>query len=68
LDPTTHVFNERYVVSLSNVQEFFVSLVSWLEGIINEADEVKQNELRCDAGLVFVMACERINLIQFQGD
>jgi hypothetical protein len=24
--------------------------------------------LRCDAGLVFVMACERINLIQFQGD
>jgi hypothetical protein len=37
LDPTTHVFNGRYVVYLSNVQEFLVSLASWVEGIINEA-------------------------------
>jgi hypothetical protein len=28
-----------------NVQEFLVDLASWVEGIINEIDEVKQNEL-----------------------
>jgi hypothetical protein len=37
----THVFNGRYVISLLNVQEFLVGLVSWVEKIINEADEVK---------------------------
>jgi hypothetical protein len=32
LDPTTHVFNGCHVVSLSNVQEFFIGLVSgWKE-------------------------------------
>jgi hypothetical protein len=41
LDPTTHVFNMRYVVSLSNVQEFLIDLASWVEGTINEIDEVK---------------------------
>jgi hypothetical protein len=45
LDPTTNVFNKRYAISLLNVQEFLVGLASWVEGIINEADEVKQNEL-----------------------
>jgi hypothetical protein len=68
LNPTTHVFNERYVVSLLNVQEFLVSLVSWVEGIINEVEEVKHNELRCDVGLIFVVACERIDSIRFQHD
>jgi len=41
----THVFNGCYVVSLLNVQEFLVDLASWVEGIINEIDDVKQNEL-----------------------
>jgi hypothetical protein len=63
MDPTTHVFNRRYVVSLSNVQEFFIGLASWVEGTINEIDEVKQNKLQCDVGLVFVVAYERINSI-----
>jgi hypothetical protein len=53
LDPTTHVYNWHYVVSLSNVLEFLVGIVSWVEGIINEADEVKQNELWGNVGLVF---------------
>jgi hypothetical protein len=68
LDPTTHVFNGRYVVYLSNVQEFLVGLISWVEGIIKEADEIKQNELWCDVELIFIVACERINSIQFQRD
>ncbi len=68
LDPMTHVFNGRYVISLLNVQEFLVGLVSWVEKIINEADEVKQNELWCDVGLVFILAYECINTIQFQRD
>jgi len=41
----THVLNGCYVVSLSNVQEFLIGLSNWVEGIINEIDEVKQNEL-----------------------
>jgi hypothetical protein len=65
LDPMTHVFNGRYVVSLSNVQELFVDLTSWVEGIINEVNEVKQNELWRDVGLVFIMAYERIDTIRF---
>jgi hypothetical protein len=41
LDPTTHVFNGRYVVFLLNVQEFLIGLANWVEGIINKANEVK---------------------------
>jgi hypothetical protein len=63
LDPTTHVYNGHYVVYLSNVQEFLVGIMSWVEGIINEVDEVKQNELWHDVGLVFIVACEGINSI-----
>jgi len=61
----THVFNRHYVISLANVQEFITSLVSWVEGIINEVDEVKQNKLQCDVRLVFVVAYECINSIRF---
>jgi len=53
LDLTTHVFSGHYVVYLSNVQEFLVSLARWVEGIINEADEVKQNKLQHDVGTCF---------------
>jgi hypothetical protein len=59
----THVFNGRYVVSLSNVQEFLVGLASWVERIMNEADEVKYNKLRHHVGLVFVVVCEYIDSI-----
>ncbi len=68
LDQTTHVFNRYYVVSLLNVQKFLVDLASWVEGIINEIDEVKQNELQCDVGFDFVVACVHIDSIQFQHD
>jgi hypothetical protein len=63
MDPTNHVFNRHYVVSLSNVQAIFVSLTSWVEGIINEVDEVKQNKLQHDVGLVFIVVCEHIDSI-----
>jgi hypothetical protein len=59
----THVFNGHYVISLSNVQEFITDLATWVEGIINEVDEVKQNELQCDVKLIFVMAYEHIDSI-----
>ncbi len=68
LDQTTHVFSGHYVVSLLNVQEFLVDLASWVEGIINEIDEVKHNELQYDVGFVFVVACVHIDSIQFQRD
>jgi hypothetical protein len=61
----THVFNMHYVIYLSNVQEFITGLASWVEGIINEVDEVKQNELQNDVKLVFVVAYERIDSIRF---
>jgi hypothetical protein len=61
----THVFNGHYVISLSNVQEFLIGLTSWVEGIINKVDDVKQNELQCDVGLIFVVTYERINSIRF---
>jgi hypothetical protein len=59
----THVFNGHYVIYLLNVQEFLTNLASWVEGIINKVDEVKQNELQCDVGLVFVVTYERIDSI-----
>ncbi len=40
-DSTTHVFDGFYVVFLSNFEEFFINLTSWVEGIINESNEVK---------------------------
>jgi hypothetical protein len=49
-----------------NVQEFLISLANWVGGTINEANEVKPNELWRNVGLVFIMAYERINSIQFQ--
>jgi len=55
----------HYVIYLSNVQEFITGLASWVEGIINEVDEVKQNELQNDVKLVFVVAYERIDSIRF---
>ncbi len=39
-----------------------------MEGIINKANEGKQNELHHDVGLFFVVACEFIDSIQFQCD
>ncbi len=39
-----------------------------MERIINEVDEVKQNELQHDVGLVFIVACEHIDSIRFQCD
>jgi hypothetical protein len=68
LDPMTHVFNGYYVIFLSNVQEFFVSLASWVEGIVNKVNEVKQIKLWHNVGLVFIMAYECINSIRFQHD
>jgi hypothetical protein len=37
-----------------------------VEGIIIKAGEVKQNELWCNVGFVFIVAYEHINSIQFQ--
>jgi len=39
-----------------------------VEGIINKANDVKQNELWCDVGLVFIVDCECIDSIRFQRD
>ncbi|CAK9868042.1 unnamed protein product [Sphagnum jensenii] len=39
LDTSNHVINDRYVVPLSFVCEFVNSLASWVDSIVDEANE-----------------------------
>jgi hypothetical protein len=63
IDPSTHVISGRYVVALSSVREFFVSLASWANTLFNEVDESDQNDLQHNIALVYVTACNRIHEI-----
>ncbi len=63
LDTSTHVINNLYVVSISSVQEFLSSLATWMDALIEEANDVDQNNLRRYIGLVYVTACDRIDSI-----
>jgi len=45
INPLTHVISGRYAVALSNVWEFLVGLASWVDTLLNEADESDQNDL-----------------------
>jgi hypothetical protein len=58
LDTSTHVISGLYIVSISSVQEFLSGLATWMDALIEEADDVDQNNLRQYIGLVYVMACD----------
>ena len=62
-DPDTHVSSGSYSVSLPQVRDYLCGLASWVEGLINEADNEMQNQLLRDIGLVYTVACDRIEKI-----
>jgi len=45
IDPSTHIISGRYAVVLSSVREFLVGLASWVDTLLNEANESDQNDL-----------------------
>jgi hypothetical protein len=58
---SNHVINGCYAVPLSSVHEFISSLTSWIDSIVNEANEGQRNELFNDIASVYVTACNRIS-------
>ncbi len=63
LDTSTHVINGLYVVFISSVQEFLSILATWMDALIQEANDVDYNNLCRDIGLVYVTACDQIDSI-----
>jgi hypothetical protein len=45
IDPSTHVISGHYAVVVSSVPEFLIGLASWVDTLLNEADESDQNAL-----------------------
>ena len=62
-DPETHVSSGSYSVSLPQVREYLCGLASWVEGLINEVNSDLQNQLLRDIGMVYSVACDRIENI-----
>lgn len=60
IDISIHVIADHYAFGLSNFQEFFISLGSWVEPLINEATKSNLNDLQQDIALVCVIVCYRI--------
>jgi hypothetical protein len=61
LDALNHVISGRYAVPLSSVREFVNGLTSWVDSIVDEADEGQRSELFNDIASVYVTACDRIS-------
>jgi hypothetical protein len=68
IDPSTHIINGHYAIVLSSVREFLVGLASWVDTLLNEADESDQNALQHDIALVYVTACDKIHEISTYRD
>ena len=62
-DPETHVSSGSYTVSLAKVRDYVCGLASWVETLVTEAYNDQQNQLLCDIGLAFSVACDRIGNI-----
>lgn len=62
-DPETHASSGSYSISLPQVREYLCGLASWVEGLINEVDNDLQNQLLRDIGMVYSVACDRIDNI-----
>jgi hypothetical protein len=63
IDPSTHVINGHYVIVLSSVREFLVGPASWVDTLLNEANESDHNALQHDIALVYITACDQIHEI-----
>ncbi len=63
IDPSTHVISGHYAVVLSSVREFLVGLASWVDTLLNEADESDHNALQHDIALVYITTCDQIHEI-----
>ncbi len=68
IDPSTHVISGHYAVALSSVREFLVGLASWVDTLLNEADESNQNALQHDIALVYVTTYDQIHEISTYRD
>jgi hypothetical protein len=62
-NPEMHVPSGSYTVSLAKVRNYVCGLASWVEALITEANNDQQNQLLCDIGLAFSVACDRIGNI-----
>ena len=63
LDPSIHVIDETYAVSLSSVGEFLSGLASWIDELIDKASDEARNNSFNDIGSVYVTACNLIDSI-----
>jgi hypothetical protein len=61
LDASSHVISGRYVVPLFSVREFVSGLASWVDSIVDEANEGQRSELFNDIVYVYVTACDCIS-------
>jgi hypothetical protein len=61
LNASSHVINGCYAVPLSSVCEFIIGLASWVDSIVDEANEGQRNELFNDIVSVYVTACNCIS-------
>jgi len=61
LNASNHVISGCYAVPLSSVREFISGLASWVDSIVDEANEGQRNELFNDIASVYVTACNRIS-------
>ncbi|CAM6070574.1 unnamed protein product [Sphagnum tenellum] len=68
LDASRHIINGRYVVPLSSIHEFIISLASWVDSIVDEVDEGQRNEVFSDITSVYVTAYNRISELSTYSD
>jgi len=61
LNASSHVISDCYAVPLSSVREFISGLASWVDSIVDEANEGQQNELFNNIASIYVTACNRIS-------
>jgi len=61
LNTSSHVISGCYAVPLFSVREFISGLASWVDSIVDKANEGQQNELFNDIASVYVTACNRIS-------
>ncbi len=68
LNASSHVISGYYAVPLSYVYEFISGLASWVDSIVDEANEGQLNELFNDIAFVYVTACNRISKLSTYRD
>ncbi len=61
LNASNHVISGRYAIPLSSIHEFVNGLASWVDSILDEANEGQQSELFNDIASVYVTACDHIS-------